>query len=312
LNKHNHIDTFYIGCENNGERADHNNHILRLNRREHLAHAPLKGNLGMYFFKAQLYHQDKITTEPFKLAIYIRDDWYIKNKKVKEDNAWTYIDTLSFFIENMHPPLGGIIVSLYSQEEIRHSVKGTYTTRYTWPFKKEMQWVGGGDYITLHSVESRSDPSLHFEYINGEESKKHLETIKNIDDISIYPVKKIDYSMGEEKMFSLMKHTKFHVSYPGGTYYTASMMNCPTIGLFLKKKIESSYDWETGRHIKVEMTQEKYVNRLTMTGQYTFDFETNKAVYKHLPYLNHVTNKELICYLKGYSEYVPKITYTTY
>jgi hypothetical protein len=109
--------------------------------------------------------------------------------------------------------------------------------------------------------------------------------------------------MGEEEIFDLLKHTKFHVSYPGGTYYSAAMINCPTIGVYLDKQFEKLDNPDPRKYSKpIHMTMHEIMFRATREGFFIYDSKSRKAVKKRQNYLRHVTNDELECYLKGYAE----------
>ena len=65
------------------------------------------------------------------------------------------------------------------------------------------------------------------------------------------------------------------------------MMNCPTIGLYRDTYIpDSSYQGN-------------------IIGYLIYDYQTKRAIKKKgkLDYIKHVTNDELVCYLKGYTDY---------
>jgi hypothetical protein len=297
-----HINTFYIGCEDNGQRADNTNNILRFNKKDCYAHKPLIDTLSKYFCDAQILYEDKIITNPYKLAIYVEEHIYKEKKKHNPNSKTTILDGLYFWIKSMHEPAGGIIISIYATPTIKYGIKSTYDFRHTWPFKKEMHWLGDGEYITLHDTEAKTNPVFAQEYMSSDDAKLQMKTIDDIDNISKYPVKRISYSMKEEEIFTLLKHTKYHFSYPGGTYYSAGLINCPTIGLYMDKKKIDVYNYNQNKNINIEFTQNERMSRLATTGQYTFDFNKNGIALDHLTYLKHVTNFELVWHLKGYAE----------
>ena len=279
--------TFYLGCEDNGDISTIDNNCVRINRRFNMAHRPLMGILCYHFFHAQLMQQEGLLDGPYKLSLIFKDDRL--NEKIKEENDFTVKDTFYFFLNNMLPPEKGIIVSIYTSDVMSKHIPPYEDFRCITPLKEEWQWVGDGDYITFQDVESShpKDREMFLSHVNS-------NVTKDIDNISIYPVKRITYAMSEEETFSLMKHAKFHISYPGGTYYSASMINCPTIGVYMDKKITNGYH---------ETMSESVFALIRDLGYLGYDTVTRKAEKKKQTYLKHVTNDELVCYLKGYADY---------
>lgn len=279
----NHIKTFYLGCEDNGDIATTDNNCVRINRRFNMAHRPLMGILCYHFFHAQLMQQEGLLDGPYKLSLICRTGRL--QQKIKEHNEFTVEDTFNFFLNGMLPPEKGIIVSIYETDLIKNYIAPYEDFRCITPLKEEYQWVGDGDYITFQDLECVIRVAMR-------NHKNNLIT-KDIDNISIYPVKRVTYAMGEEKMFSLMKHAKFHVSYPGASYYSAGMINCPTIGVYMDKLIVDG----------VHMTMSERINDMIKDyGYLGYDIINRKADNLRQNYVRHVTNNELECYLKGYAE----------
>jgi hypothetical protein len=280
-----HYKTFYLGCDNTGDVATVENNCVRINRRFNMAHRPLMGILCYHFFHAQLMQQEGLLDGPYKLSLICRTGRL--KQKIKEHNKFTVEDTFNFFLNGMLPPEKGIIVSIYETDLIKNYIAPYEDMRCITPMKEEYQWVGDGDYITFQEIEScLSRPAMR-------NHKNNLIT-KDIDNISIYPVKRITYAMGEEEMFSLMKHAKFHIAYPGGTYYSAYMINCPTIGVYHNKKITDGFH---------ETMHEVVSTFIRQYGYLGYDIQNKKADSLRQNYLKHVTNDELVCYLKGYADY---------
>lgn len=290
-----HLKTFYIGCKNTGEITTNKDNIARIPKSYNMGHRHIMGLLGQHFFSAQVLTQEGIISDPYKLTIYVTNI----NDKMKAENEVTKLDTLYYFIENMHPPKCGMIISIFEHQLIK-SIKPYEDFRYLWPFKKEMQWVGDGDYITFQEVEPKCTPWVKEKFF----SHPNAKITKDIDEHSVYPIKRIDYTMREEEIFELLKHTKFHLSYPGGTYYTAGMMNCPTIGLYLKKEIvevDLHSPYKEGRRLIHMTMSERIDDIIRLHGYYTYNFDDNSARRDFQDYLKHVTNDELMLYLKGYA-----------
>lgn len=295
----NHIKTFYIGCEDNGERATLENNVLRINKRFNMAHKLLLGALCPHFFNAQVLAEENPSKPPYKLAIYCLKD-YIE-KKINQKNANTIKDTFWFYMQNMHPPKNGMIISFYSTETMNKVIHPLEDFKHYWPLKKEWQWIGDGDYITFQDVEEGSSSYISHQFL----SHRNRQITKDIDEHSVYPVKRISYKTADDEMFELLKHAKFHVSYPGGTYYSGQMIGVPTIGVYLDKKVKHNrYINQDEEEIwaNVQFTMSERVNTQMQWGYFMYDHKLEKAVISHQKTVRHVTNDELLCYLKGYDE----------
>jgi len=299
-----HYKTFHLGCTKSDEVATTENNFDRINKRFNAAHRPIMGVLCRHFFYAQLLQQEGLLDKPYKLALIffkgILENIYedILEKKINEHNAFTIKDTIYFFLNNMLPPEKGIIVSIYTSDTMDNTIPPYEDFRCITPMQDELLWKGDGDYITFQDAEN-SNPGTKQRFLNHE----NKEIIQQIDKISKYPVKRITYAMGEERIFHFLKHAKFHVSYPGGTYYSAAMINCPTIGVYLDKTFETLDKPDPKKYSKpIQMTMHEIMYRAVREGYFMYDTKTRKAVKKRQNYLRHVTNLELECYLKGASE----------
>jgi len=292
--------TFYLGCDDNGEIATHENRVIRFH--QNLAHRPMMSALCPHFYNAQLMAEENTADgKPYKVAIFCP-----KNKldrKQKPSNDYTMRETLYWFLENMYPPKNGMIVSIYTIEQFVKYIWPYEDYKHVWPLKPQWHWQGDGDYITLQDIEELTKDVMKKEF----KSHPNYEIIKEIDKHSIYPVKRIDYRMSEDKIFNLLKHSKFNMSYPGGTYYTAAMMGCPTLGLYLNKELET-INYRTREGILttaiIERTMSENIINTCKYGYYNYDFETERAVCVPQTYLKHVSNAELLLYLKGHMENV--------
>ena len=114
--------------------------------------------------------------------------------------------------------------------------------------------------------------------------------IDNIEQYTDYKIKRLKYSDGEEKMFSLIKHAKLHVTYWGGMYYSAGMINCPTICYGRPKGKTSGNIKFAGEIIKrIHIRRTSYNsgmgNGTTMVHQY--DWEKQKVKQGPQSFLTH-------------------------
>jgi hypothetical protein len=187
------------------------------------SHLPISDRVSYPLWETQFMCEIGLQNKPKKFCVLIPEQ--CKTEKVNEQNTNTQLDSVIWFLENIHPPSCGISFSVYLYEKNIWHLNLRYSAGCIWPLNKDRQWIGDGDYITVHSMEK----TVIGNKWRGGEDPSHQRIIDNIEQYTDYNVKKINYADGEEKMFSLIKHAKFHVTYWGGMYYTAGMINCPTI-----------------------------------------------------------------------------------
>lgn len=294
------VKTYLLNCESS-EVATPQNDTIRFDGFTTWAHCTFMSAMCYSFWKAQLLYQDNVLDGPRKLCIIVDEN--ILYKKANSRNQSRTIDQLEWFIHNMEPPMCGLIISVYTFNNIVNHIEDRWSAQTIWPLKKERQWTGQGDYITLHDLEWKMSSRKR----QGEFHPTR-EIIENIEEYSVFPVKRINYRMTEEEMFSTLKESKFHLAYNGGTYYSAGMIGCPTIGLYWpeEKKHHTSYHEPiTLKQIEVtvEFSMWNLGNSNAKGRVLQYDFET--VFQKPQTYLKHVSRKaELLNYLKGYSDLV--------
>ena len=296
------VKTFYLGCEDNGTAANTNNTTIRFDGYTLFPHCTFMSAMCYNFWKAQLLYQDKVLDGPAKLCIVCAKGTLYN--KANPKNKSRGIDQLEWFINNMEPPQCGIIVSLYQYETNLPHIEDRWSAQTIWPLRRERQWTGSGDYISLHDAEWRSSGRK----VTRAAFHPTKDLIDNIEEHSIFPVKRINYTMTEEEIFSILKETKFHLAYNGGTYYSAGMIGCPTIGLYWDnepKTYVTYHDVKTLEQIGeyVEYTMWNLGNSNSKGRVLQYNFET--VFQRPQKYLKHVSRKpELLNYLKGYSDLV--------
>ena len=254
------------------------------------SHLPIVDRVSYHLWETQFMCDIGLQNQPKKFCVLIPE--ICVTRKVSVVNTYTQLDSVIWFLENIHPPSCGIIFSVYLYKEDVWEINLRYSAGCIWPLNKDRQWIGDGDYISVHSAEktiidnkSRCDPIQQ-------------RVIDNIEQITDYKVKRIKYADGEEKMFSVLKHAKYHVTYWGGMYYSAGMINCPTI-CYGKKMGESN------GYIKLPGYQMKRIfipatsyntgmgNRPTMLHQY--DWQEQKVKQGPQTFLTHANSpSELI------------------
>lgn len=297
--------TLYIGCNDNGEIATPGVHETKyVNKRNTRGHMEIMNYLAYPFIHSQRLYEMKVLNKPLKFCFLIEDR--LSNFKFKEENIWTQLESILYFLESYQPPDNGLILSLYFVEKAKNYDQASLTS--LWPFKKDMQWIGDGDYITFHFYEPNNNPkNIHMNDTvtkNGYKQYIHSEVgevVKEIDKHCIFPVKRIDYAMGEKKIFETLKHAKYHVSYNGGTYHSSGIIGCPTVGLFWKVVTQFNEEF----NLNIEMGVKEVFDNTTSYGFFNYDFE-KKCMYREpQKHLKHVRDKnELLSYLKGISDII--------
>jgi len=143
------------------------------------------------------------------------------------NHQYTFDEQLQWFIDSFEEPSCGIewVIEFYDQTIDTIS---PWNAQCIWPFKKEMQWVGGGGYITLQKYKNAISNAFNFNRIIAQDSGQ-LEVINDIEKYSDYPVKIVDYEMHPSVLISTLMYSEKHYTYMGGSYYTAALINCPTI-----------------------------------------------------------------------------------
>ena len=305
------LDTIYLGCENNGEIATTDNHVIKFDIGTIRAHPTIMSAIGPVFFRLQTLHQCGVLDKPYKIAVMFPKEYL--GFKFKPENKTTPLETIQWFLNNYHPPACGVIVSIYSFDDIFGSqIQEPWSQQIIWPLAKEWQNDGEGDYITLHDIEPLiAGGPKHQNTI----SSGHSQVIDKIDEISIYPVKRVSYADGEQKIFETMKHSKMHFSYNGGTYFSAGLIGLPMVCFGEPRhNISRGKYWENGEEEFDNIQSTDWMNGcnnpVTKIGQY--NFETNSVVQHPQRYARHANSaEELEGYIRGWTSFsINKIEYS--
>jgi len=296
------VKTYYLNCEDNGEVATEQNDTIRFDVYTLWPHCTFMSAMCYSFWKAQLMQQEGLN-EPRKICILV--DKKIINEKAKKENKSTGIDMLDWFINNIQPTINGLIISIYSHKITVPYVEDRWSASTIWPLKKEWQWKGGGGYFTIQDTEG--NVSLNKQL--NKDFHRTTKIIKNIDEYAVLPVKRINYTMSEEEIFTLLKYSNLHFSYSGGTYYTAGMISCPTVGLYneyMPKVPTSYYDQYDDSKYKTETIEWGWWNLGVCNDVGRLCQYDGTSVIQHpQKYLKHVSmESELLSYLKCQSDFV--------
>ena len=302
-----HIKTIALGCKSN-ERATPENHIVKLDDGNCRAYAALTSQFAPLLYRIQVMNDSGIVKEPYKVCIVIDTEW-CNGMKVKDSNSWTVMETIIWLLENYHPPTNGVIFSIYEYEDVyANTIQERWASSSIWPLNESWQAKRDGDYITLHDFQDDLKGSAKYEIARH---SGQLDVIDDIDNICKLPVKRVDYTMGEDQIFTLLKHSKMHFTLHGGTYYGAAIINLPTVcfGSFISG--DHYHDGFYFKHqkdkgseipVSVQHTSWNTGNGNTPTKVSQFDFKTNSVTEHPQRYLRNATSPtELRSYLNGFA-----------
>lgn len=239
-------ETFYIGCDNDGSVAEIGTHpTIRWDRFAVYSFNDIRCTLSLAFANTQILYQEGVLNKPTKYAMLLP----MINQKRKSENKETFYETISWIVDNMLPPKHGIIITFYFYDSLYPQLMNMPSQDKTaiWPLKE--QWIGDGNYITVHKFESITDKKRKDRSKDGQ-----YDLILDIENLSSYNVKYIDYTMRVEDMVDIMKHSKKHFTYDGATWHLAAMLNIPTIVYGLQKfdTYNKGY-WDSEQDIKHEI-----------------------------------------------------------
>lgn len=292
------LTTLYIGCEDNGEIAAPGiNGTTYLTQHNTQGHMELMNIVSNPFVSSQFLFEMKVLDGPTKHCFLV--DRKLEILQWTKDHVDTQIESILYFINSYQPPSNGMIISLYYVDGFQYYQSATLAS--LWPFKQQFHWLGDGDYITFQDYEPNTRHFNKLEYLNTPVGKIAQEIEKH----SIHPVKRISYSMGDKKIFEILKHSKFHISYAGATYHSAGIIKCPTIGIYWNYHTKKLYKnrGQTFTGITVELGVKESFDQNTEKGFFTYDFDKKCLVKRHQDYLKHCTNEhEFMAYLKGASD----------
>lgn len=311
-----HIETIYLGCDNTGEHASIDNHIIKFDTGTSHAHATILSHFGSILFLCQTLSQENVLNKPFKICVLIHDD--LIDRKIKEVNNNTIDGTIRWFMQNWHPPACGIIFSMYSYKTLLGiEIQERWSSQVIWPLQQKWQSTRSGNYITVHMPEEKllSRPSSKIDDLL---KTGQLQVIQQIQELCDIDVKYVDYIMHEDDLFNILSKSKMHFTYPGATYYSAGIINLPTVcyGYPLDKLKHSSRYWLDGKEHQVDdirMTQWNRGDNNPMTKVPQYCFKRNSVVQRPQQYVIHTQTPEgLAGYIKGFPFKVGNRTYSIY
>ena len=299
------LKNLYLGCDDTGEVADITNCIIKFDAESSAAHFIILSRFSHELFKIQCLAQEKIITKPYKICVLIRKG--LVGLKYNHLNESTVDETIMWFAKNWHAPKCGVIFSFYEYDDLfGYEIVQPLMTQVIWPLNSELQARRDGNYITYQKYPDALKGRYSQKYMESIESRQ-LSVIENIQKLSSYEVKEIDYAMSEDEMTELLLHSKMHFTYKGATYFLAACMNLPTV-CYGDPPIMSHVSkwWEYGEYHEESIPITLWGDHgygaclpTTRVGQY--DFERHSVVQRPQGYVYHARNPlELEGIIKGF------------
>lgn len=236
------------------------------------SHLPIVDRIGTRMWEAQ-WMCDMGLQPSRSFAVILPES---ANRKVKEENLFSRYDTVNWFLTNIHPPCKGIGFSVYFYPD-EVSLNFRYNANTIWPLAEQWRWKGDGDYITVHKL-----PKFLYDQVDRcvGPTRDFIEDIENKVNIKVV---EIDYTIGEEKIFNLLKHSKCHITYHGGMYFSTGMIGIPTLCY--------GFDWPdyAGRWDDKVAKGSSYGQGLgnVPTKIHQYDWETRRAIQDPQTHITH-------------------------
>lgn len=198
---------------------------IKFDERTVQAHATIMSQFCNVLWKIQNMYEEGLHIDPVKIKVFV-PEWY-RECYIGPEHEYHSMQQLQWFMDNFEQPGAGVTWEVEFYKE-KTTTTSPWNTNCIWPLKKERQWVGGGGYITLQKYKQVSGKKFNY-FQEIAKNSGQLEVIENIAEYSDLPVKVIDYKHHPENFFESLKYSERHFTYLGGSYYSAALINCPTI-----------------------------------------------------------------------------------
>lgn len=210
--------TIHIGCDY-GEAELNSSFLVTITKPENEAYSIMCWDLSKAFFHAQMMRNEIISDKPFKVSVLCDVKWLSKHKPTDPE---TGVDRLEWFIRNMLPSDTPMIFTIYVTNRENYWVPSEKW--WLWPLQYQWDANNVGDYVTVQV------PEMHTSYIgNAQRLPKYQQQLKLFEETCPWEIKYLGYSDPVDYSYQLLKHTRYHFTYLGGTYYLGTMMKIPSI-----------------------------------------------------------------------------------
>ena len=285
------IETIQVGC-NVDSVATINDPRIIFNHYTAGSHNPIVNLISGVLWEAQYLQEKELLTGPAKICVLFSSYNICNWIRVKESNQSTFYDTVKWFLMNMHPPKYGVVFSIYEYPSDMNEWDSKYSANCLWSFNQHYRWRGDGDYITVHKAENNKSNGL------DTLSRTLVSDIEKYTDVD---VKYIDYTMSEDQIFSTIKDSRLHITYHGGTYWSAPLSGVPMLCYgFPRGSVGGKLHIKFGgqrAHIDGSSWNNHIGNVCTKLHQYDW---TNQRVYQYPQnFVKHVDHNQLLSYLNN-------------
>jgi len=210
------LKTYYINCENNNQNAEiGQSYTQRLSADDCHAYARYIESLTNIFYYAQALYEDGIKTTLYATLILHKNEYF------KEEEPETNFDRIDFLINNFKESDNPIILSVYEKET--SEIITPYFMDKIWSTKRQHNPNDTEDYVTIQKLEDT--PMLE----RGGSMFDIYDRILNVLNSYHIDIVEIDYTTKISYVYEKLLKAKFHLSYPGATYYFAALTNTPTL-----------------------------------------------------------------------------------
>ena len=223
------LKTYYINCKNNNQNAEiGKSYIQRLSRDDYHAYARYIESLTNIFYYAQALYEDGIKTTLYATLIIHKNEYF------KTQDPETNFDRIDFLVNNFKEPGNPIILSVYERETSEISTPWSMDT--IWSTKRQHNPNDTEDYVTIQKLETlkfkRDAVPRRGDNFRASENRNVFDAYDRvIDTLKSYDINfvEIDYTKKISYVYEKLLKARFHISYPGATYYFAALTNTPTL-----------------------------------------------------------------------------------
>ena len=225
------VKTIRIGCDY-GEAEIGSSFFVAITQPENESYSIMCWDLSKAFFHAQMVKNERINDNPFKVSVLCDLKWLTKHKPTDSE---TGVDRLEWFIRNMIPPDTPMIFTIYAT--VRENYWVPSEMWWLWPLQYQWNAKNVGDYVTVQA------PEMHTSYIgNAQRLPKFQEQLKLFEETCPWKIKYLSYSDPIDYTYQTLKHTRYHFTYLGGSYYMGTMMKVPCMIIGYNQNIVNARD----------------------------------------------------------------------
>lgn len=241
--KYHKVKTIRINCDE-GEAELNSSHMVSFDKPVTPSYGLFTWELSEAFFRAQIMHNENILKEPYKVSILCDLNFIAKHKPADPE---TSVDRLEWYVRNMLPSDTPMIFTIYLSK--RENYLTPHQRGWLWPLKYQWDPKNVSDYVTVQLPENYVTPPGNQQRKNWEEPLEHFKKT------CPYEIKYIGYSDSIDYCYQTLKHTRYHFSYLGATYYLASMMRVPSIIMGYEQQDRIAMDWDNDKKIIVDHSE---------------------------------------------------------